>query len=88
VDEIVHILDGEVRVTDDEGTTRTLRAGDVGHFPYGSHTVWDVPQYVRKLAFHRAPAGSLMRRAARKVKRLIGPAAVVPAVPVVGSLPV
>jgi uncharacterized cupin superfamily protein len=71
VDEIVHILDGEVHVTGDDGHTQTLRAGDVGHFAYGSHTVWDVPQYVRKLAVHRAPSGSVARRVGRKVKRLL-----------------
>lgn len=87
VDEVVHILDGEVRVTDDDGRTVTLRTGDVGHFAYGSHTVWDVPDYVRKLAVHRAPSGSVVRRVGRKVKRLLVPSAVV-AAPVVCGLPV
>ncbi|XQU69937.1 hypothetical protein OJJOAM_002668 [Cupriavidus sp. H18C1] len=33
VEETVLILDGEVRVTSPGGQVRTLRAGDVGHFP-------------------------------------------------------
>ncbi|MCW2984639.1 MAG: hypothetical protein JWR63_2209, partial [Conexibacter sp.] len=55
VDEVVHILDGEVHVTGDDGETAILGAGDVGHFALGSHSVWHVPEYVRKLAVHRAP---------------------------------
>ncbi|WP_445150977.1 cupin domain-containing protein [Baekduia sp. Peel2402] len=71
VDEVVHILDGEVHVTDDDGTQHVLRAGDVGHFPLGSHSIWHVPEYVRKFAVHRAPARRpLVRRAAGRVRRL------------------
>jgi uncharacterized protein len=72
VDEIVHILDGEVHVTDHEGRTATLRTGDVGHFALGSHTVWDVPDYVRKLAVHRTPKPRpLPLRAARRLRTLV-----------------
>jgi uncharacterized cupin superfamily protein len=72
VDEIVHILDGEVHVTDDDGQTIVLGVGDVGHFALNSHTVWDVPEYVRKLAFHRAPKPvPLPIRALRKLGRAI-----------------
>ena len=72
VDEIVHILDGEVHVTDDDGQTVVLGVGDVGHFALHSHSVWDVPEYVRKLAFHRAPKPvSLPVRALRKLGRTI-----------------
>jgi uncharacterized cupin superfamily protein len=72
VDEIVHILAGEVRVTDDHGHIVVLGAGDVGHFALHSHSVWHVPYYVRKLAFHRAPKPvSLPVRAARKLGRTI-----------------
>jgi uncharacterized cupin superfamily protein len=53
VDEIVHILDGEVHVTGDDGRTVTLRTGDVAHFPYGTHAIWQVDAYVRKLAVLR-----------------------------------
>jgi uncharacterized cupin superfamily protein len=71
VDEIVHILDGEVHVTGDDGRTVVLQTGDVGHFPLGSHTIWHVPEYVRKLAVHRAPRpAALPVRAARRLKRL------------------
>jgi uncharacterized cupin superfamily protein len=55
-DEIVHILEGEVHVVDEEtGRGRTLRAGDMGYFPKGSVMVWTVDQYVKKLAILRTP---------------------------------
>src|SRR3954451_13210007 len=89
VDEIVHVLDGEVHVTDDAGTTVTLRAGDVAHFPLHSHTVWHVPAYVRKLAFHRNPKPApLPLRAARRLRRVLVPSGAVVAAPVVCALPV
>jgi uncharacterized cupin superfamily protein len=73
VDEIVHILDGEVHMTDSAGTTVVVRAGDVGHFPTGATTEWFVPEYVRKLAFHRAapPRGRVERVARRIARRLV-----------------
>jgi uncharacterized cupin superfamily protein len=55
-DETVLILGGEVRVTDSNGATSVLRAGDVAHFPAGSSFTWEVERYVRKIAFHRKPA--------------------------------
>jgi uncharacterized protein len=67
VDEIVHILEGSVHVTGDDGRTVTLQAGDVGHFPLDSHAIWHVDEYVRKLAVHRSPARS--ERVLRRVRR-------------------
>ena len=65
VDETVHILEGEVTVSDDGGNTRTLRAGDIGFFPAGTWMTWRVEKYVRKVAFLRHPLpqpfGSLLR---------------------------
>lgn len=52
-DEVVHVLEGEVHVTAEDGRRQTLRAGDVGHFTKGTHAVWEVPRYVKKLAIHR-----------------------------------
>jgi ethanolamine utilization protein EutQ (cupin superfamily) len=85
VDEIVHILEGEVHVTDDAGRTVTLQAGDVGHFALGSHTVWEVPDYVCKLAFHRVP--TLPIRVKRKLRRMLVPGGAVLIAPVVCALP-
>jgi hypothetical protein len=54
-DETVHILEGEVIVTEPGQPPRTLRVGDVALFPAGMTAHWQVPVYVRKLAFMRAP---------------------------------
>lgn len=73
VDEIVHILEGEVHVTGDDGQTVVLGVGDVGHLALHSHSVWHVPEYVRKLAFHRAPKPALLPvRALGKLTRRLG----------------
>jgi uncharacterized cupin superfamily protein len=61
-DEVVHILDGEVIVHEDNGRVSTLRAGDTALFPKGVTNVWEVPSYVRKLAVHRLSAPSPLER--------------------------
>jgi uncharacterized cupin superfamily protein len=71
-DEMVHILEGEVHLTDEHGATFTLRAGDTAHFHAGATLLWEVPEYVRKLAFHRSPQ-SLSDRVACKARRLARP---------------
>ena len=50
VDEMAHILSGEVFVTDQSGTERRLGAGDTVFFPAGSSSVWQVTRAVRKVA--------------------------------------
>lgn len=68
-DEMIQVLEGEVHVTDEHGDTFTLREGDTAHFAAGTTLLWDVPEYVRKLAFHRnaqtIPDRLLQRLAAR-----------------------
>jgi hypothetical protein len=66
-----HVLAGEPFAR--SLTTVVLRAGDVGHFPTGATTEWFVPEYVRKLAFHRAvpPRGRVERVARRIARRLV-----------------
>lgn len=54
-DETVHIVEGEVHVTADDGTVHILRAGDVAYFKAGSWATWRVDNYVRKVAFLRRP---------------------------------
>lgn len=65
VDETVHIIEGEVFVSDEAGNNRLLRAGDIGFFPAGTWMVWRVDNYVRKVAFLRHPLplpfGALLR---------------------------
>jgi uncharacterized protein len=53
VDETVHIISGEVYVTDGNDDVRRLGPGDMAFFPAGSRSTWHVPTYVRKLAVCR-----------------------------------
>ena len=67
MDEIVHILEGEVRVR--EGNiTHHLVPGSVAYFPRGVETVWEVHHYVKKSFIHRAPPPSLLRQAVSALK--------------------
>jgi uncharacterized protein len=53
VDETLHIISGEVFITDASGETRRLGPGDVAFFPAGSQCLWHVTQDVKKLAVCR-----------------------------------
>ena len=55
VDETVYVIEGGVVVKDAAGVTRCLKAGDTFYFPAGSHAEWHVENYIRKIAFCRAP---------------------------------
>lgn len=52
-DETVVILEGEVRVTGEDGAERVLKVGDIAYFPAGSSAIWHIDDYVRKIAFGR-----------------------------------
>ena len=52
-DETVVIVEGAVHVTAEDGSERTLRAGDLAYFPAGTWATWHVETYVRKVAFCR-----------------------------------
>ena len=54
-DEFVHVLEGEVSITEEGGETYTLRAGDFAHFPLGLKTEWNVPKFVKKVFTIRTP---------------------------------
>ncbi len=70
-EETVMILEGEVKVTDSAGRTHALVPGSIGYFPAGSDWVWEVPAYVRKLAFFRREV-PWPARAVGRVLRLLG----------------
>lgn len=54
-DETVVILEGEVHITDEDGSSYTLRAGDMGYFAARTWATWRVDDYVKKAAFIRRP---------------------------------
>ncbi|HVK92436.1 MAG TPA: cupin domain-containing protein [Mycoplana sp.] len=64
-DETVMILEGEVHVTAEDGSERTLRAGDIAYFAGRTWATWHVDSYVRKIAFCRkqfpAPVAMALR---------------------------
>ena len=66
-DETVHILEGEVHVTDEKGKERALRPGDVALFSKYTTSVWRVPRYVKKLALNRSYDDPLLVRVNRKL---------------------
>ena len=68
VDELVHILAGEVRIREEGRPTYTLRPGDVAYFPLGLVTHWDVPRHIKKFFVLRSPGGN--RHVARLRQRL------------------
>lgn len=52
-DETVIILEGEVHVTAQDGSQRTLRKGDIAYFAGKTWATWRIDSYVRKIAFCR-----------------------------------
>jgi uncharacterized cupin superfamily protein len=78
VDELLHIISGEVFVTDEKGQSRRLGPGDMAFFPAGSSSTWHVTQEVRKLAMCRhsmpRPFGFVLRAWNKLVAILSGPA--------------
>lgn len=75
VDETIHFISGEVLVTDEEGEVHRLGAGDMVHFPAGSHSIWHVTQEVRKFAVCRhsmPPLFGFALRVWNKLARILG----------------
>jgi len=75
IDETVYVLEGAVIVTDDDGVEHRLEAGDHALFQAGSHAVWRVESYVKKVAFCRSPVSRpimFVSRAVRKLGRMTG----------------
>jgi uncharacterized cupin superfamily protein len=71
LDEMVHVISGEVFVTDETGLERRLGPGDMAFFPAGSHSLWRVPVAVRKLAVCRHALPKPPGTAVRAWRRLV-----------------
>jgi uncharacterized protein len=78
VDETLHLISGEIHVTDHNGEIRRLGPGDMVFFPAGSVSTWHVTKEVRKLAFCRhsmpRPCGYALRAWNKAVAILLGKA--------------
>lgn len=75
VDETIYVIEGGVVIKDAGGAARRLSAGDTIFFPAGARAEWHVEDYIRKIAFCRAPLPRpivFARRGYRFLKRLVG----------------
>jgi uncharacterized cupin superfamily protein len=72
VDETLHIISGEVFVTNEKDEVRRLGPGDMVFFPAGSRSTWYVPHEVRKLAFCRHSMPRPCGYALRAWNKLVG----------------
>lgn len=76
VDETLHIISGEVFITNEKGEARRVGPGDMVFFPAGSRSTWHVTKEVRKLAVCRhgmpRPLGTLLRAWNKAVDLLTG----------------
>jgi uncharacterized protein len=71
VDETLHVISGEVFITNHDGVERRLGPGDMAFFPAGSRSLWRVPCAVRKLAVCRHAMPRPLGFALRAWKKLI-----------------
>ena len=71
VDEFLHIMSGEVFVTDEKGNVRRLGPGDMAFFPAGGHSIWHVTQEIKKLAICKQPMPALLGFALRAWNKLV-----------------
>jgi hypothetical protein len=71
-DESVMFLEGEVTITDENGTVYQGKPGVSLFFPAGTTAVWEVPVYIRKLAFNQKPVPWYLHYQSRVIERLKG----------------
>ncbi|WP_346906390.1 cupin domain-containing protein [uncultured Roseibium sp.] len=71
-DEAVLFLEGEVKITDESGKVYLGQPGVSLFFPAGTSAVWEVPSYIRKIAFNQRPVPLLPHLACRVVDKLRG----------------
>jgi|GEM_PF-1364743 len=72
VDETILILEGEAFITDENGIKYHAVPGTTLSFPDGSAAIWQVPDYVRKIAFNQKsvpPYLHLFCKAVNKIHR-------------------
>ena len=69
-DETVLFVEGEVTITDEAGNIYHGRPGVSLFFPAGTSAVWEVPSYIRKIAFNQKPVPYYLNLADRIVTKL------------------
>jgi uncharacterized protein len=72
VDETIHLLSGEVFVTDENDNVRRVGPGDMVFFPAGSVSTWYIPDHVRKFAVCRHSMPRVAGFTLRAWNRVVG----------------
>ena len=75
VDETIHLISGEVFVTDEKDNVRRVGPGDMVFFPAGAVSTWYIPDHVRKFAVCRQSMPRIAGVALRAFNKIIGIAA-------------
>lgn len=73
-EETVYILEGSVRVTTEDGKTEVLSPGDMAYFAPRSRALWEIDDYVRKIAFCRSTENAavvLLRSMLGRMRRAV-----------------
>jgi uncharacterized cupin superfamily protein len=65
IDETICLLEGSAVLTDSADVRHFVQTGDTFFFPAGSRFEWNVPRYVRKIAFFHTPMSRKMQLLAR-----------------------
>ncbi|CTQ54674.1 hypothetical protein LP7551_03209 [Roseibium album] len=71
-DESVVFVEGEVTITDENGKVYKGEPGVSLFFPAGTTAVWEVPKYIRKIAFNDKPVPKFLHIQSRLIERLQG----------------
>ncbi|WP_068408143.1 cupin domain-containing protein [Labrenzia sp. OB1] len=69
-DETILIIEGEAFITDDNGVTYHVVPGTTLSFPDGSAAIWEVPSYVRKVAFNQKSVPSYLHKLCRLINKI------------------
>jgi uncharacterized cupin superfamily protein len=70
-DESVVFVEGVVTITDENGKVYKGEPGVSLFFPAGTTAVWEVPKYIRKIAFNDKPVPRLLHIQSRLIDRLL-----------------
>jgi uncharacterized cupin superfamily protein len=72
VDETIHLISGEVFVTDENDDVRRVGPGDMVFFPAGSVSIWYIPDHVKKFAVCRHSMPRFAGFALRAWNKIVG----------------
>lgn len=68
--ETILIMEGEAFITDDDGVTYHAVPGTTLSFPDGSAAVWEIPSYIRKVAFNQKSVPSYLHKLCQLINKI------------------